>query len=119
MAKPIAKLFHIRHGVLVRTVVPRRGKPYVQRCDLESFAEVAYLIDDLVGERDDRSLTTPKMWENLPNVPHTQASVALDFLKERGVVRVEGRRSYPASNVPFEDALCEWHALDHESQTEN
>jgi len=118
MAEPIVKSFHMRHGVLVRTVLPRRGKPYVQRCDLESFAAVAYLIDDLVGERADRSLTTNQMWENLPNVPRTRASVALDFLKECGVVRVEGRHCYPASAVPFEDALCEWHALDYEFQTE-
>lgn len=118
MAEPITKAFHIWHGVLTRTVVPRRGKPYVQRCDLESFAEVAYLIEDLVGHRDDSSLTTDLMWEKLPDVPRTRASVALDFLKERGIVRVEGRRCYPASTVPFEDALCEWHALAFQSELE-
>ena len=114
MSEPITKTFAMRHGVLVRTVVPRRGEPYVQRCDLETFTAVAYLLD----ERADRGLTTPEMWDGLPDVPSTQASVALDFLKERGCVAVECRRCYPASNCFFEDALTEWHALAHHQLTE-
>jgi len=113
--EPIAKTFEIVRGELVRNVVPRRGKPYEQRCDLESFTVVARLID----ERGSRGLTTNEMWEALPDVPRTRASVVLDFLKERGVIHIEGRRCYPASTAPFEDALCEWHALDHQSRREN
>lgn len=109
MAEPIAKTFEMRHGVLVRTVVPRRGQPYVHRCDLESFTEVARWLD----ERGDSGLTITDLWNELPDVASTRASVALDFLKERGVVQVEGRRCYPASTVTFEEAMCEWHVLDY------
>lgn len=114
MAEPTTKTFAMRHGVLVRTVVPRRGEPYVQRCDLETFTAVAYLIDERAG----RGLTTQEMWDGLPDAPCTQVSVALDFLKERGCVAVECRRCYPASNFFYEDALTEWHALAHHQTTE-
>src|SRR5690349_12632914 len=91
-----------------RAPVRRFGGRDEQRCDLESFTEVARLID----ERGSRGLTTNEMWESLPEVPQTRASVALDFLKERGVICIEGRRCYPTSTAPFEYALSEWHALD-------
>lgn len=119
MSEALSKTFAMQCGALVRTVVPRRGKPYVQRCDLQSFVAVAYLIDDLRREGGDRCLTSRDMWEKLPDVPRTRASVALDFLKDRGLVHVAGRRWYPASTVTFEHALCEWHALDHATQMED
>lgn len=43
--------------------------------------------------------------------PYTQVNVALEFLKERGVVTTRARRNYPASNFAIEDALIEYHAL--------
>ena len=107
MAEPVSKTFELRYGVLVRTVVPARGKPYVHRCDLESFTGIAYWIDAVR----DGGFTSNDLWEGLPDVASTRASVALDFLKERGVVRIEGRRCFAASTVTFEDAMCEWHAL--------
>jgi hypothetical protein len=45
------------------------------------------------------------------NIPFTQANVALEFLKERGVVVTRFRRSYPASSAAFEDAMVEFYAL--------
>jgi len=105
--EPLTKTFEIVRGELVRTVVPRRGRPYVQRCDRASFEDVVRTVED----RGDDGITTNELWEALPDVPCSRVSVAFDFLKERGCVVVEGRRSYAASGALFEDALCEWHAL--------
>ena len=43
---------------------------------------------------------------------------ALEFLKERGCLEVERRRCFPSSDAFFEDALCEWHALAFQCETE-
>ncbi len=58
------------------------------------------------------------LWNELDDVPCTQATVALEFLKERGCVEVERRRCWPTSGCLFEDALCEWHALVQQCETE-
>jgi hypothetical protein len=58
------------------------------------------------------------LWESLEDVACTQATVALEFLKERGCVEVERRRCFPASNCFFEDALGEWHALAFQCEME-
>lgn len=76
----LTKTFEIVRGELVSTVVPRRGKPYVQRCDRETFEEVVRTIE----ERGEDGITTNELWEALPDVPCSRVSVALDFLKERG-----------------------------------
>jgi hypothetical protein len=103
------------HGVLVRVVTLQDGSSYHHSCTLESFTEVAGFIDEQAAV----GVTTKELWDRLDGVPCTQATVALDFLKERGCVEVERRRCFPVSNCFFEDALCEWHALVHQSETEN
>ncbi len=40
--------------------------------------------------------------------------MALEFLKERGLVEVRHRRCYPASNSVHLDAMVEFHALREE-----
>ena len=45
------------------------------------------------------------------NLPATQISVALEFLKERGCVETRCRRNYPATTTLFEDAMVEYHVL--------
>ena len=37
-------------GALVRSVVPRRGKPYEHRCDLDVLEAIAHAIDERGGE---------------------------------------------------------------------
>jgi hypothetical protein len=59
------------------------------------------------------------LWERLDDVPCMQATVALEFLKDRGCVEVERRRCWPASAFVFEDALCEWHGLAFQCETED
>ena len=48
------------------------------------------------------------------HLPFTQVNVALEFLKERGIVDVRHRRCYPATESVHLDAMVEWHALREE-----
>ena len=98
----------------MRTVTLPGGRSYQHTCTLESFAEVAWFFEE--HRRD--GITTGMLWDQLDDVPSTQATVALEFLKERGCVEVERRRCWPASRFVFEDALCEWHALAFQCGTE-
>jgi predicted transcriptional regulator len=44
----------------------------------------------------------------------TQVNVALEFLKERGIVDVRHRRCYPGTRDVHLDAMIEFHALAEE-----
>jgi len=106
--------FRIVHGELVRTVKRPGGRSYQHTCSLESFADVARFTEEHAAS----GVTTNMLWSELDDVPCTQATVALEFLKDRGCVEVERRRCRPASECFFEDALCEWHALAHQCEME-
>ena len=101
------KTFEVVRGYLVRTVELKDGRRYVHRCSLDAFREVAWFVE----AHADEGVTTGMLWEGLPDVPCTQASVALEFMKERGCVRPASRRNYTASTFLFEDAMAEFHAL--------
>ncbi len=45
------------------------------------------------------------------SIPFTQVNVALEFLKERGLVDVRHRRCFPATLDVYLDAMVEYHAL--------
>ena len=105
--------FRIVDGVLYRTVQLPNERSYRHTCTLENFAGVARYIDEHAAD----GVTTTLLWDALDEVPCTQATVALEFLKDRGCVDVERRRCFPTSNCFFEDALCEWHALAYQSET--
>lgn len=99
--------FSIEDGVLIRSVIPKRGTPYVHTCTLDVYKDIAWAINELGG----RSFTGDAL-RDAADAPHTQAFVALAFLKERGcVVQVHGRRHAAASGTVYEDAMIEWHAL--------
>lgn len=100
--------FGLEDGWLVRTVVKPDGSLYQHRCSLDSYRAVAHFID----EHGNVGVTTNGLWDVLPDVPCTQAAIALAFLKEQSCVTVRHRRCYPASNFLVEDALLEFHALD-------
>ena len=102
--------FHVEQGHLVRTVAMRDGRAYSHRCSLESYTAVARFIEERAAE----GITTTVLWDSLEDVPCTQASVALGFLKERGCLEARFRRLFPTSHVFFEDALMEFHALAEE-----
>ncbi len=99
--------FAVELGRLVRTVVNGDGRRYVHRCDKAALEEVAHVIADCA----DVGITSGGLWKALPDVPATQISVALDFLKDRGIVDVVCRRCVPASDTVYEDAMIEFHVL--------
>ena len=94
-----------RAGALCRSVVPARGRPYVHRCERACLEKVAHAIDEAA----DRGATLEEV-SAAEGLPHTQVAVALAFLKERGCVTVEGRRTYPACGSVHLDAMLEYHA---------
>jgi hypothetical protein len=106
--------FRIVRDVLVRTVTWQDGRSYQHSCTLQSFADVARFIEEHASD----GVTTNELWDQLEDTPCTQATVALEFLKDRGCVDVERRRCFPTSDCFFEDALCEWHALVFQCETE-
>lgn len=93
---------------LVRTAHRRDGSSYQHRCSLAAYKAVVHYLDEHV----EAGVTTNELWDGLPEVPCTQAAIALAFLKERGCVVVRRRRCYPASDFLLEDALIEFHALE-------
>jgi hypothetical protein len=104
---PRAESFAVdRDGALVRSVVPRRGESYQHRCLFETFEAVAHAADKAAGE----GLTLEEVVD-AEGLPSSQVATALAFLKERGCVVTEGRRSYAAGPGAFEDAMTEYHAL--------
>ena len=100
-----------RNGMLVRAVVPRRGRPYEHRCPLDTLEAVCHRFDEH-GEGD----TVETIAEAI-DAPMTQVATALAFLLERGIVTVEHRRNYPATIDVHLDAMTEYHAL-REKMTE-
>jgi hypothetical protein len=100
--------WEVERGKLIRHVVLRDGRTYTHRCDLAALKAVCWYVE--VHTQD--GVTTGDLWDGLPDLPATQLSVALEFLKERGCVETRGRRNYPASGFLYEDALIEFHALE-------
>jgi len=94
-----------RDGMLVRSVVPRRGRAYEHRCSLESLKAVCHRFDEH-GQGD-----TVETIAAAIDVPITQVATTLAFLLERGIVLVENRRNYPATIDVYLDAMTEYHAL--------
>jgi len=103
------------NGSLVRTVVPGRsrhfggaiGEPYIHTCPLAVLEGVAQVIN----EAKDRGVTLDELVATA-KFPHSQANVALSFLKERGtLVPVRGRRHAAAVVDVYLDAMLEYHAL--------
>ena len=103
--------FRHEDGCLVRTVAGADGRTYTHRCAKEAFETVAWAMEELPREGDGTTLRQIAKKEALP---FTQVNVALEFLKERGIVDVRHRRCYPATESVHLDAMVEWHALREE-----
>ncbi|MFN3167776.1 MAG: hypothetical protein ACE37H_12005 [Phycisphaeraceae bacterium] len=95
--------------MLEQSVVFPDGHRYTHRCKQESFEAIAHAVEE--SGSDGFSLEQLAEQEDLPS---SQADVALAFLKERGCVEVRGRRCYPAPSYNFEDAMVEFHWLEHQ-----
>ncbi len=96
-------LFDVVEDHLVRRVVFRDGRSYTHRCTRAMFKTVARAIEERAAE----GVTLDPLAEAL-DAPSTQVNVALEFMKQRGCVVTRGRRSFPASNCMFEDAMIEY-----------
>ncbi len=104
--------FAVEGGALLMAVLPRRGRPYEHRCLLGVFEEVARAID----ARADSGVVIDDVFR-ATELPHSQIAVAIAFMKERGCLEVRRRRrSFPTSTFFFEDAMVEYHALEHGSE---
>jgi hypothetical protein len=103
--------FFVEDGCLVRTVVGGDGRTYTHRCLKQTFETVAHAIEEMPAEGDGTTLMHISRQENLP---FTQVNVALEFLKERGIVDVRHRRCYPGTRSVYLDAMVEFHALGEE-----
>lgn len=110
-AAAAAESFRVEDGVLIRSVIPKRGRgePYEHACTLEVFEAVCHAVDELDGGAtalDDLVART--------GLPHSQVNTALAFLKERGcLVPARGRRHAAArgGGGVHLDAMTEYHAI--------
>jgi len=103
-------IFFVQDGCLVRIVAGEVGddRTYTHRCEKQAFETVAHAIAETPREGDGTTLMLIAKREKLP---FTQVNVALEFLKERGLVDVRHRRCYPATPDVYLDAMVEYHAL--------
>ncbi len=102
--------FEVLDTHLIRTVVPKRGRPYEHRCTMASFEQIAHAADELGGQ----GFTLETLVER-EDLPFTQVAVALAFLKERGIIETRYRRNYAATSCVHLDAMTEFHALVEEA----
>jgi hypothetical protein len=103
--------FRHEDGCLVRTVMGADGRTYTHRCTRAAFETVAHAIGETPIEGEGASLMQIARQESLA---FTQVNVAMEFLKELGIVDVRHRRCYPAGDGLHLDAMVEWHALREE-----
>jgi hypothetical protein len=103
-------VFFVQDGCLVRIVAGDAGddRTYTHRCPKHAFEMVAHAISETPREGEGTSLMLVAKQESLP---FTQVNVAIEFLKERGLVDVRHRRCYPATADVYLDAMVEYHAL--------
>src|SRR4051812_45114342 len=99
--------FFVQDGCLVRTV-SGNGRAYTHRCDLQAYETVAHAVSETPAEGTGTSLNDLARQEALA---YTRVNVALQFLKERGIVEVRHRRCYPDSTDVCLDAMIEFYAL--------
>lgn len=100
--------FCVLDGHLVRTVAGDDGRTYTHRCTRQVYETVAHAIDEIPAQGAGTTLAEIARAEDLP---FTQVNVALEFMKERGIIEVRHRRCYPGTTCAFEDAMVEFYAL--------
>ena len=105
--------FELDGDAMIRSVIPKRGRPYEHVCWLPSYQEVLHTIDEQLGE--------PFVYESIVSItelPNTQVAVAIAFLKERSVIiPARFRQSRAAGSHIYLDGMCEWTALQKETAT--
>ena len=96
-------------GALERVVTLPDGRQYIHRCSEQVFRQVAAWLDE------HRDLVTMTSIADALDAPLTQVNVALELLKERGMLLpADGRRSHIPEGYRsafFEHAMTEFYAL--------
>jgi len=95
--------FTFRDGLLLRRVIPKRGKPYEHMCTLDTFRSVLWAGEDMA----DVGFTIEEIAE-AEDLPHTQVAVAIAFLREYGCIERRRRRNYSANGLLYEDGMIEF-----------
>jgi hypothetical protein len=98
----------VQDSYLVRTVRRGDATSYTHRCPKETFQKVAHSLAETPAEGLGTCLGDIAMSEQLP---FTQVNVALEYMKERGLVEIRRRRCYPATADTYLDAMIEFSAL--------
>jgi len=102
--------YDVQDGYLKRIVSGGRGddRAYCHRCTMATYEIVAHAIEETpaVGEG-----TVGYQIAQLERLPFSQVNVAVEFLKERGIVDVRHRRCYPSTKDVYLDAMIEFHTL--------
>jgi transcription initiation factor IIE alpha subunit len=108
--------FFVQDGCLVRTVTSDAadGRAYSHRCDLATYETVAHAVAETPAEGEGTTLTEIARREGLP---YTRVNVALEYLKERGLIDIRHRRCFPATTETYLDAMVEYHALAEEPKS--
>jgi len=107
--------FRFAFEYLYRKVKPRNGDSYEHSCFAKHYQNVAHCIEQYA----DQGITTNMLWDILHDIPCTQVSVAIAFMKERDCLAVRRRRMFPASNFFWEDAMLELTALKYNCHVED
>ena len=100
-------------GALERVVTLPDGREYAHRCSEEIFRQVATYLDDHVTVSRGAGFTMTSVADAI-DAPLTQVNVALELLKDRGIILTSGRRGYidvGYRDGAFEHALVEFYAL--------
>ena len=95
---------------LERQVTLPNGRSYMHRCSKKVFQDVAYYL----LEHPTRALTMSSVASAI-DAPFTQVNVALELLKERGILETRRRLSYVGEcyrDVVYEHAMVEFLALE-------
>ena len=105
------KAFSVERGELVMRVTPRYGRrmiPYRHACPIAALEAVAHAIDEAGPAGIDRRDLVVKS-----GARHTQVSVAMAFLVERGIADETGPRGsvLVGKGGARLDAITEYHAL--------
>ena len=102
--------FFVDGDHLVRRSVPYGGVAYEHRCDRKTFEQVAHAVENLGVE----GFALEQMAGG-ERVPRTRAGLALDFLKERGIVTTRHRWNYAKPGAHLH-AMTEYFALEYAGQ---
>ena len=98
---------HLEMKVVFPDEPDARGRDYVHRCTRDIFRNVAFTIEEQAAAPGSCGTTLEELVAAM-DAPFTQVNVALAFMKERGCVEVRRRRTYPASDAVYEDAMIEF-----------